>query len=63
MRKYFTFITNTVYVSSWKSKGLSDESIKPPTTSDNSVAPAINNYGSKIRVKFARSCLKQSNKL
>ena len=59
MRKYFTLITNTDYVSSWKSKGLSDESIKPPTTSDNSLAPAINNYGNKIRVKFARSCLKQ----
>ena len=63
MRKYFTFITNTDYVSSWKSKGLSDENIKPLTTSDNSLGPAINNYGNKIRVKLARSCLKQSNKL
>ena len=25
--KYFKFITNTNYISSWKSKGLSDESI------------------------------------
>ena len=33
--KYFKLITNTDYVSSWKSKGLSSESIKPPTTSDN----------------------------
>ena len=56
-------ITNTNHISSKKSKGLFDESIKPPTTSDNSLAPAINNYGSKIRVTFARSCLKQSNKL
>ena len=63
MTKYFTLITNTDYVSSWKSKGLSDESIKPPTTSDISLAPTRNNYGNKIRVKFARSCLKQSNKL
>ena len=30
-------ITNTDYVSSWKSKGLSAETIKPPTTSDNSL--------------------------
>ena len=59
MHRYFTLITNTNHISSWKSKGLSDESIKPPTTSDNSLAPAINNYGNKIRVKFARSCLKQ----
>ena len=30
--KYFKVITNTDYVSSWKSKGLSAESIKPPTS-------------------------------
>ena len=29
-------VTSTDYISSWKSKGLSDESIKPPTTSDKS---------------------------
>ena len=33
--------TNTSYVSSWKSKGLSAETIKPPTTSDNSLTPEI----------------------
>ena len=32
-------ITNTDYVSSWKSKGFSAESIKPPNTSDNSLTP------------------------
>ena len=53
-------ITNTDYVSSWKSKGLSTESIKPPTTSDNSLTPALNYYGTKTRVKFTGSCLKQS---
>ena len=53
-------INATNYVSSWKSKGLSDESIKPPTTSDNSLTPALNYYGTKTRVKFAGSCLKQS---
>ena len=37
--KYFKFITGTTYISSWKSKGLSDESIKSPTTSDNSLIP------------------------
>ena len=52
-------ITNTDYVSSWKSKGLSAESIKPPTTSDNSLTPALNYYGTKTRVKFTGSCLKQ----
>ena len=32
---YFKLINNTDYISSWKSKGLSAETIKPPTTSDN----------------------------
>ena len=48
------------YVSSWKSKGLSSESIKSPTTSDNSLTPTLNYYGPKTRVKFTESCLKQS---
>ena len=53
-------IASTDYVSSWKSKGLSSESIKPPTTSDNSLTPALSYYGTKTRVKFTGSCLKQS---
>ena len=52
-------ITNTDYVSSWKSKGLSAETIKSPSTSDNSLTPAVSYYGSKTRVKFIGSCLKQ----
>ena len=60
INKYFKVITNTDYVSSWKSKGLSAETIKPPTTSDNSLTPALSYYGTKARVKFTGSCLKQS---
>ena len=59
INKYFKVITNTDYISSWKSKGLSAESIKPPTTSDNSLTPALSYYGTKTRVKFTGSCLKQ----
>ena len=59
MYRYFKMITNTDYVSSWKSKGLSAESIKPPTTSDNSLTPALSYYGTKTRVKFTGSCLQQ----
>ena len=33
INKYFKLITNTDYISSWKSRGLSPESIKPSTTS------------------------------
>ena len=60
MYRYFKIITNTDYISSWKCKGLSAESIKPPTTSDNSLTPELNYYGTKTRVKFTGSCLKQS---
>ena len=42
IHKYFKVVTNTDYNSSCKSKGLSAESIKPPTTSYNSLAPALN---------------------
>ena len=57
--KYFRVIANTDYVSSWKSKGLSAETIKPPTASDNSLTPAVSYYGTTTRVKFTGSCLKQ----
>ena len=57
--RYFKVIANSDYVSSWKSKGLSAESIKPPTTSDNSLTPALSYYGTKTRVKFTGSCFQQ----
>ena len=50
-------IVNTDYVSSWKSKGLFAENIKPPTTSDNILTPVLNYYGTRTRVKFTGSCL------
>ena len=53
--RYFKMITNTDYISSWKSA----ESIKSPATSDNSLTPALSYYGTKTRVKFTGSCLKQ----
>ena len=56
---YLKIITNKLYISSWKSKGLSDETIVPPLTSDNSLTPLIDYVGDKIRLKFSGSCLKQ----
>ena len=53
-------ITNALSILLWKSKGLSNENIDPTTTS---LSPSIDYVGSKIRVKFTGSCLKQSNKL
>ena len=58
--RYFKTVTNTNYISLWKSKGLSTESIKPPTISDNSLAPELSYYDYIIRLKFTGSCLKQS---
>ena len=52
-------IVSTDYVSSWKSKGLSDETIKPPSTSDNGLTTAVSYYGTKMGVKFFEICLKQ----
>ena len=46
-------------MSSWKSKGLSAESIKPPATSNNSLTPVLNYYDTKMRVKFNGSYLQQ----
>ena len=51
--------SNLYYDSSWTSKGLSNESIKPPTTSDNSFTPILNYYEPKIKVYFDMSCLIQ----
>ena len=60
LNKYSKLITNTLSILSWQSKGLSIESIDPPTTS---LSPSINYVSNKIRVQFTGSCLKQSRKL
>ena len=57
--RYFKTITNTSYILSWKSRGLSNESIKPPATYDNSLTPELSYYDFNIRVKCTGSCLKQ----
>ena len=62
MYKYFKVFSVTQYVkfvSEWKSKGLSNESIKEISTSDNSLNPTLSYYDTRIRVKFTGGCLKQ----
>ena len=46
LNKCFKVITNanTKYISSWQSKGLSDEIIKPPATSGNSLNPTVSYF-------------------
>ena len=57
------FRINGKYILLCKSKGLSDETITPYSSSDNILTPLIDHYGTKIRLKFNKSCLKQPKKL
>ena len=51
-------IANKLFISSWKSTGLSAKSIKPSAVSDNSLIPSIDYLGNKRRLKFSGNCLK-----
>ena len=55
--RHFKTITNTNYILSWRSRGLSAESIKPHTTSDNSLNPELSyiDYKSKIYWKLFKT--------
>ena len=58
MYKYFK-TDNSYYISSWTPKRLSTESITPPSAANNFLTLSLNYLGTKKRVKFSRSCLKQ----
>ena len=47
------------YIYFQKSKGLSDESITAPTTTNYSLNPLLSDFDTKTRVEFKGSCLKQ----
>ena len=62
MGKYFKLnsVVNVIdRVLSWRSKGISNESIEPPTTSNNSLHPRLSYNDTKIKVQFTGSSLKQ----
>ena len=59
MYRYFKRISNTEHNFSWKSKALSDESIKPPSGPNNILNSSLDYLGFKTRVIFIGSCLKQ----
>ena len=62
MYRYFKPIAgvgNSNYIYYWQSKGLFDERINSIRTSNHSVTPGLNYYGTKTRVEFFGSCLKQ----
>ena len=47
------------YLKGWTSKGLSNENVTPPSTRNNFLSPLLNYLGTKIRIKFSGSRLKQ----
>ena len=60
--RYFKRIAgvgNGNYIYYWQSKGFSDERINSITVSNYSVTPFLDYYGTKTRVEFSGSCLKQ----
>ena len=62
MYKYFKKIAGVGsgnYIYFWKSKGFSDERLDANTASNYSITPELSFYGTKPRVEFNGSCLKQ----
>ena len=60
MLRYFKRVTNSNdHITSWNSKGLTDESIKSSSAPNNFLNPSLDYPGNRIRVKFIGSCLKQ----
>ena len=62
MHRYFKRVAGVGsgnYIYFCKSEGLSDENITPPITPDYNLTPKLSYFGTKTRVKFNGSCLKQ----
>ena len=59
IQSYFKIVSaNDINLLSQKPKGLSDENIKPPSTSNTMFNPSLDYVGTKVRVKFNGDCLK-----
>ena len=62
MYRYFKRIAGAGagdYIYYWQSKGLSDERLNSIKTSDYGITPKLDYYGTKTRVEFNGSCLRQ----
>ena len=57
--KQIAGVGNGNYIYYWQSKGLSDEKINSIKTPNHSITPNLDYYGTKTRVEFNGSCLKQ----
>ena len=61
--RYFKTVSNNdAKILLWKSKGFSDENIKPPSTSNQMLNPSLDYVGTKARVECKGDCLKQEKK-
>ena len=54
-------VGNGSYIYYWESKELSDEKINSIKTSNHSITPNLDYHGTKTRVEFNGSCLKEDN--
>ena len=59
MYRYFKRVVNSDYILEWKSKVLPDESIKSHSAPPNFLNLSLNYLGTKTKVRFSGSCLKQ----
>ena len=56
---YFKTISGVANIYYWQSKGLFDERIDSIKTTNYSITPSLDDYGTRTRVQFNGSCLKQ----
>ena len=58
--RYFKIVSaDNDTILSWRSKGLSSQSIKEPTAPNKLLNPSLDHVGSRIKVNFIGDCLKQ----
>ena len=59
--KMIAAVGNGSYTYYWQTKGLSDEKINSVKIPNYSITPNLDYYGTKTRVEFHGSCLKQDS--
>ena len=59
INRYFKTISGVINIYYWQSKGLFDERINSIKTTNYSITPSLDYYGTRTRVEFNGSCLKQ----
>ena len=55
------FRLNSNWITKWKLKRLSNESLEVVSTSENTLTPSFNYYGDRVRLRFTGSVLQLKN--